>query len=499
VKFIVFHPTDATQNMSPAVLKDAENLSEFTTQRIPTILDEGLISNIRQASGGNHVLLTVTYTKSTRKEVRFRFRTLFVDEKPSFYWGVYLDCAIPRDDTQDIIISSSKTTGSSSQISGQNFEVQLDTLHKALNALFVQGPEETLVDEDVRTQARSHEVHALFEKLARASRKNDALKIKNKKIEADQRAQDMSNLPDGTPLAIRNGITGRRWQLGVKRGVVPKTLSQDARVVTPETLSSEAFTAAGLSRHKVLIMGALAKKVLSENPELVRFAGKSKRWDSQWSLDEKAPFHESFYDPSETKERRRNMDVVWIQTGSPQYTAPYYINDNKDFTGFYRRGAVNPNFPGSNPAPTIWSMTQSPNRRQREDLRDFDYIGGVMTFSARAADIIRDHNIGRTEIKPVMMLDRDKRHMEGRYYPVIHEVYSSIVISRLPSDLHSNLGMRGVKDFEVPISADIHGDLDLWADNSLRVKPLMFSGKLIRAIKKAKLNLPYALKRADIF
>ncbi len=501
MKFTLYYPCNTREAASSHLVEDTHILEAHIAQRVPTFAHEDISSSVWRLAHGPHFKVAVVYPKATRAEVRLRLRISYCPRHRSKTWGYDAHISIPRDPETPAYLTKARKTGSPSSGTRADFQAQLDTMAQGLTLLFAGGPKEVLIEEGVRSPERLTEILDTLATLLQRERRLEKDQIANRKEEISLRAKELSLLPDGTAIAIRAGATSRAWQLGIKRGNVSKALARNCCLATPKDLEGDDLAEAGLSRHRVLILSSQAKAAIEEFPHLTEYPHDTSRRTrkSNLSLDKEKPFHESMISRETIKERRRDMQVVWIQTGFPFRYPDHYINDDPEKILLSTSAMGHPNFPSADQAPLrVYSLTRLSAAQDDATIRDFERVCGVITISERAAEVIRGHDIGKTTLKPMMVVDTDDRLIETRYVPVLQEDRPSILISLMPQILQNSLNNRAVKNFEIPIDASQHDTLDLWIDSRLRDTPLLLSGRLVAALKKAGLDVPPALKRVDI-
>jgi hypothetical protein len=510
MQFALFYPTDAKHPISAAFHQGKENLGEYPAQRMPTFMDKDAAHSLFRLNAGAHILMKVSLPKPTKAQIRLNLRISFVSEMRSHYWGINIDAVIPRTMGAEIDFKKNNYTGSPAAAPDEIFSAQIEALTDGIAALFdPQGGARSQMGHDVQNEERMREITDMVTGVARAARSRDThlTDIANRAEEDHFNA--FNEVADGAPLIIRAGVHARTWQLGIKRGKLSKTAVKHVRLATPEELRSEEMENAGLSRHSALLLGAAAASAVAAHPDLTGFSKKTQGWGNKFSIDPSVPFHESFQNPDDIKQRRRNMDVIWMQTAWPYRNHGFTLNgtDAHYVSALMSRPApgqktVSPSFPRGQKMPPILSFNMNPQENRvhlTHDLLDLDKTCDLLTVSERLADLLRQFNLGSNILQPVLFVDARQRHMANRYMLIVNEDHPSIIQPRCPAPLMASLTNRGIKEYEIVVDPTRHGDLDLWTDGSVGNShfPLFFSAELKKAIQREKLTVRIGLKRCD--
>lgn len=504
--FYMFFPLNSRKPASQKLHVAPQDIASLVSENIPAFTSAHIVSKLRMKSNSPYIIMKASLPKSSSKKIYLNLRMSFCKtESAKHYWRINVDLIISRVDNT-IQVKRPHHTGKPHLVDEATFTRQIKALYDILEALFSpHGGASSLIPADICTGDRSATVFDVMAKIGDQGRLFDKHEETQDKIMRQRRATEMSKLPDGAPLIIRDGSSGRTWSLGVKRGKVSQATAHHARIASPEEVESDLLSNAGLSRHRSLPMSILAKQACEMAPHLKIYPAHNNQHERQ-TLSELEPFHDSLTNNQETKERRKAMPKIWCQTGNPHNPVTYEQKTEERGAFYIPQSTNGPHsdfsfYEGDEKYLRITALREVDGFFSGDDLLDLDIQSNRWTVSEKLAAILENHNIGDSTLSKFNLYSPLGEKREDRYFLLMKESRNSIIEEYTNKVLLKSFRDRGAKDFEIAADKSAHGGLDLWFDLQLnqRRPPLLVSHKLRLAMQRAKIRTPLVLKRCDVF
>jgi hypothetical protein len=230
-------------------------------------------------------------------------------------------------------------------------------------------------------------------------------------------------------------------------------------------------------------------------PDLLDFGPGSKRYGIE-TMCANAPIHPSFHETQDALDRRRKGPKIWIQTQAA-YHSERYIGNGPEFTS---KRPVHISFRGAGQRSLMPSILKrnGNSRTAPSPISDFTLIGQAYIVSGKAARVLEGHNLGKTRLLPIELLDHDDTPIPGDWHGIeMHEAVSSVIKEQCDKKILSHISSRSVLPYEIKIMAGAHGELDLWYDEAISPRVFFFSDRLLKALDKEGCKPRLALKRCD--
>lgn len=500
MKAYAIYPLDADQTAEPKWLEGEEAKPDLLKDRTPVVV----ASPSRLHWGWEArpcVDLMVLCPKGSGRTAHLKFHVYFHPDKRSQSWAIKTELRLSA--KGDLSHQTKKVTisGNPANLDDATRNAHLDVLCQALRAVIdhapkIEGfPEKALARhagrlDEIRADILEHVLDYIQEK---QEKKDD------KSQELADRAESLNALPDGAPLRIRQASYSRRWQLTVKRGRIERAKAHHLCIIKPEEILSEEFRKTGLPAHDIMGLYSLAQQAATiADPWLYKFGPIGmKAIYPDISIDEDTPLHPSYYETKVVQERRRKGPKIWIQT-------PNTGHDWR-FTGYpipaKAHAHKSPSFPGKSGPRLIPQDLRSKIRGDHETkpLPDFSILGSTLVVSTKAAEILKAHNIGQTELVPISISAHDHSRIGDGWFAIeTREAVSSVIKQQCDKNLLSSLSHRPVLPYEITILGQAHGDLDMWYDPAFTRPVLFFTDRLVKALAKAGCRPRLALKPCEV-
>jgi len=503
--FAIFHNMETSLPVLREIVSHEDTLSGIIEGGTPVAMERNLERQIWRCKTGPFVLARVSYTRSDKKTFLLKIRASFNGTLRTQLWTLTTALSVSSNPGEGIPPAYSRLAGHSRLTTDAVFSRQMEVLTTIFAIILdPEGPVRNIVSREICRHDRAQEGSAILRAICHGLRNADIDDLADQVAIKDARTARLRALPHGTPLVIRPGLFSSSWQLGAVRKSLPKTLAQHARLATPEEIAGDELAAAGLSRHSALLMSATAHKAVIADPDLAAFQNPTKSYGNILGLDANKPFHDTFGNPEGARARRARMPKIWIQTSFRSANTKFRINGSKaqHYSGLpYPTGTlIHPGFPGKDRDVPHISFFQAVGKiEEMEPLMDIDRICCLWTVSKRLAELLADHDLGSSELRPVEIQDIEGSVTEDRLLLVVREDRPSLIKSRTPIKILKNLQANGVANHEVAVDGERHGTLDLWTDSSFsnHANPLFFSDVLKKRIDRDKITARIGLRICD--